>query len=280
MEATISQILVNDWQLTQIAPLEETHSSWLWRVVTPSGPAVLKLIKPHATSELPGAEALRYWHGLGAARLMAASGHAVLLEWLEGPSLGDLTRAERDDEATQALAGVMRMLHRPRNFAPEGLTPLSDWLEPLTHGTHHGWPRHSGGDMLMAKGLARRLLASATSQIPLHGDLHHDNILWSGSEWKAIDPKGLIGDPAFDAAQSFRNPTGAELLTRRYERIAHLANIYAAELGYSPARLLGWAAVQCAISLIWTREVGKDCTDDLALLPRLLAAYGTVPEPV
>lgn len=270
------QQLATLWDFTDWTPLEETHSSWLWRVNTQQGAAVLKWIKPHANSELPGAAMLRYWHGLGAARVIEAQGNVVLMDYLPGPSLGDLTREGHDAEATQHLADVLRLLHRPRNFAPDGLPTLEEWLKPVLNSTHHGWPGHSLYDLKAAAGLARRLLETSPDPYPLHGDLHHDNILWSGADWKAIDPKGVMGDPAFDAAQAFRNPSGAGLLTRDYQRIAFLADSFSTALGYSRLRLLGWAAVQTALSLVWSREQGRDCSADLALLPRLLSAYATV----
>jgi len=34
----------------------------------------------------------------------------------------------------------------------------------------------------------------------LHGDLHHENIICASRDpWLAIDPKGLMGDPPFNA---------------------------------------------------------------------------------
>ena len=40
----------------------------------------------------------------------------------------------------------------------------------------------------------------------LHGDLHHENIMHGPRGWLAIDPKGVLGDPGFDAANMFYNP--------------------------------------------------------------------------
>ena len=34
----------------------------------------------------------------------------------------------------------------------------------------------------------------------MHGDLHHENIICASRDpWLAIDPKGLMGDPPFNA---------------------------------------------------------------------------------
>lgn len=46
----------------------------------------------------------------------------------------------------------------------------------------------------------------------LHVDLHHDNILQNGNEWLVIDPKGVVGEPAYEVAAFIHNPM-PELLT-------------------------------------------------------------------
>ena len=52
--------------------------------------------------------------------------------------------------------------------------------------------------LAIAKHLRDDLLKSTTKEVLLHGDLHHDNILKNGDNWLVIDPKGFIGDPAFE----------------------------------------------------------------------------------
>lgn len=54
--------------------------------------------------------------------------------------------------------------------------------------------------------LVPEMLATTTVEVALHGDLHHENILLDGEGWRVIDPKGLYGDPAFEAAAFMRNP--------------------------------------------------------------------------
>src|SRR3712207_7697305 len=39
------------------------------------------------------------------------------------------------------------------------------------------------------------------------GDFHHDNVLAARREpWLAIDPKGVVGEPAYDAGTLVREP--------------------------------------------------------------------------
>ena len=79
-----------------------------------------------------------------------------------------------------------------------------------------------------ARNLRDKLLDTTTKEVLLHGDLHHDNILKNGDResrcsskrengqatskplgedgWLVIDPKGFIGDPAFEPAAYLCNP--------------------------------------------------------------------------
>lgn len=58
------------------------------------------------------------------------------------------------------------------------------------------------------------LFDSQQSEVLLHADLHHDNILSSDNHgFVAIDPKGVFGDPAFEIGTFMRNPF-PELMAR------------------------------------------------------------------
>lgn len=88
---------------------------------------------------------------------------------------------------------------------------------------------------------AERLLANQRDVRPLHGDLRHDNIMLGPRGWLAIDPKGPISDPAFDAANMFYNGDDGRCLDP--ERVTFMAetftktlrqNIRAAILDHAP----------------------------------------------
>ena len=61
-----------------------------------------------------------------------------------------------------------------------------------------------------AEALFAALLDTAGAPVLLHGDLHHYNILAAGGgRWLAIDPKGVVGEPAFEVVALMHNPRGA-----------------------------------------------------------------------
>jgi streptomycin 6-kinase len=105
-----------------------------------------------------------------------------------------------------------------------------------------------------AAALMRELAASAQAPALLHGDLHHGNILRDGPAWRAVDPKGLLGDPAFEAAALLRNPPGSPLLARAPRRVAILAET----TGLPRERLAGWGYAGSVLAWAWALEDGTD----------------------
>ncbi|ETZ04729.1 aminoglycoside phosphotransferase family protein [Holospora undulata] len=62
------------------------------------------------------------------------------------------------------------------------------------------------GYLQKARKLRNELLQSLIPDILLHGDLHHNNILQNADGWFVIDPKGVIGKPAYEVVAFIRNP--------------------------------------------------------------------------
>jgi streptomycin 6-kinase len=240
-------------------------SSRLAPVVHRGGPAMLKIAG--GEEERLGGALMVWWAGEGAARVLEREGPAILLERLTGPrSLAAMARTGHDDEATLILCRALARLHAPRMAPPPAsLVPLRVWFRALPEAAE----RH-GGVLPAAWSVAQTLLASPDDERPLHGDLHHDNVLDGGDRgWLAIDPKGLIGDHGFDYANTVCNPdikTAAApgVLMRR-------ARIIAAEADLELERYLGWVLAYAGLSASWTLGEGGDASPAL-LIARLAAA--------
>ena len=274
VETALSRAMIR-WSLTKSTPVAETATSWIFRVEQNGRNfAALKILKPLAAAEeRRGAMLMNWYGGEGAATIFDMHGDTIFMEWLDGGTLGDPVRAGKDDEGTIAIATVIASLHRPRADAPEGLEPLRDRFQVLFDTDVRTWP-HTARDLYArANGIALKLFDRPSAQIPLHGDMHHDNVLSSDRGWLAIDPKGLIGDPAYDLANIFINPKGAAHLATDPRRIAARADILSARLNYSRKRILGWAAAHAALSACWELGEGRSITHQLACLPHLLSAY-------
>ena len=217
-------------------------------------PAVLKLLKPESDEE-NAAALLRYYDGRGAVRLLESDDGAQLLERAAGPrSLVAMALSGEDAQAAEVLADIVAELHADRGHAaPDGLTPLSERFRSLFERETHS------ALLSRCAAVARRLLASEGEPVPLHGDLHHGNVLDGGPRgWLAIDPKALIGERTYELANLLRNPAPHGALVHDQQRMDRLAAFYAGRLGLEPQRVLDFGFAHAGLSASWDLEDGLD----------------------
>ena len=229
--------------LTPDGEARRTPSSDLQPVVWQGLPAMLKVAR--SAEEQRGNDLMVWLEGEGAARVYRHEGAALLLERLESiPDLGALALASQDDAATRVLCGAAAGVHRDRPQPPATLLPLTWWFEALAKSTE------LGGVFAQAWVTAQRLLADQRGVRPLHGDLHHGNVLRSPERgWLVIDPKGLTGERTFDFANMLCNPTPEHALTPG--RLERQSALIAQEAGLDRARLLAWVEAYAALSAAW-----------------------------
>ncbi|QMV03114.1 phosphotransferase [Devosia sp. D6-9] len=273
-ETALSRAMIR-WSLTKATPVTETPTSTIYKVEQNGrDPAALKVLKPGKfEDERRGGAMLAWYGGEGAVTVFDSTEDAVFMEWVEGATLGDPARAGRDDEATEAFGHVVQLLHKPRETAPDDLIPLRDRFQSLFATNVRTWPYTARDLYARAVGIGLAMFDKPSATLPLHGDLHHDNILSSPRGWLAIDPKGLLGDPTYEVANAFLNPLGAQNLVSDPGRIARLADSFSARLGFNRKRILGFAAAHAALSACWDIEDGNSIAGQLDVLPHLLTAY-------
>ena len=254
------------WSLTLASPFPNLSFNYVAPAMMPDGAEmVLKAGVPNKELRSEAA-ALCAFDGRGSVRLLDSDSDRglLLLERLRpGAVLTTLADEARDDEATAIAASVMRGLWRP---APPGhdFPTTADWGQ----GFARLRARFGGGVGPLppawveeGEALFAELLASSAPPILLHGDLHHDNILSAHvssagrQPWLAIDPKGVVGEPAYEVGALLRNlwpdrhthSNPGRLLERRLHRLAE-------ELALDPARVRGWAVAQAVLSAVWGIE--------------------------
>jgi streptomycin 6-kinase len=217
--------------------------------------------------------ALALFQGVGAVRLLDhdSLGGALLLERVTpGTPLHNLQRnngdkedniSKCDAEATRIAAALMRRLWRqpPENHP---FPSLETWFEAFKRlRTRFGGDTGPFPSKLIteAEEVFADLSASSPRSVILHGDLHHENILYSEKgEWLAIDPKGICGDPGYEIGSFMLNQLpeakpGAtinlpmEILSRRL-------SIFSEELGIGIGRLARWAFCHAVLSALWDFE--------------------------
>lgn len=260
------------WSLTDLVQIAETATSWVFKARQAHRATALKVLKPYGADEIHGAELMVWYAGIGAAQIIEIHDEMILMEWLDGSLLGDMAREGRDTEAAEILCQVARDLHRYRATALPELEDLALRFRTLTTSRLDDWPLSHREHFRRATEIAQTLIETTTTRIPLHGDFHHDNVVHSERGWLAIDPKGLIGDPAYEFGNVFRNPRGCNDAASNPERIDRVASQFAAGLGLDRSRILNWAAAHSAISACWDRAAGNSYDWDLTMLPLLLAA--------
>ncbi len=247
--------VLRQFQVSAPQFVAETGIATIWKVVQANGTAAALKIYANGNmqDEAPGFDFLAAQQGAGVARLLARRPGAVLLEWLDGPTLGDLTRAGDDDQASIHLIATAKQLHQAQNTKSASLMPLPRRFRALFDARiSANCPERV--QLRTATDLAQRLLAAQEAPRPLHGDLHHDNIKDSARGCLAFDAKGVLGDRHYELANAFRNPLGAEATVLTPAAIQHRAVCWAAGYGTTPQRLLHWAAAHAALSLAWTHH--------------------------
>lgn len=263
---------VDRWGLEVDGEGFSTHSSDLLPVRHDDIPGMLKVAR--TDEERRGNHLMARWAGRGAARVLLHDDAAIVLERGTGPrsltvqathAVGSPQWTQDDARATRTLCAVARELHavddglpstsgttaRPGADPADDLVPLERWFRALLPRaeTHRGFSRR-------AATTARALLDEQRDPVVLHGDLHHGNVLDFGDaaepRWKAIDPKGLVGDRAFDYANMLCNPSHeVALLPGRLER---QVAVVSAAAGLGTDRLLRWLVAWCGLSAAWFRE--------------------------
>jgi streptomycin 6-kinase len=233
------------WGAEPTGEVWTTGSSYLIAGRRGAVPVMLKVAR--IEEERRGGRLLAWWSLHGGLPVLEHDDDAVLMLRATGRrSLLGFTAAGRDDEAEDVLAETAVALHAlPAPPASVGLVSLRTWFRALTD--------HPQKETLLvrAAGVARDLLEEPGPVVALHGDLHHGNVLDLGDRWAAIDPKGLVGHPAFDIANVFCNPSEEAAITRLDRRLARFAD----RLGLERQLLAAWVIAWCGLSVAWSRGV-------------------------
>jgi streptomycin 6-kinase len=191
-----------------------------------------------------------------------------------------LVNMEDDERATAIAAEVMLELWRgPAGALPDehAFPNIADWIAGMQRmrehfgGTTGPFPRALVEE---AESLFADLLASQAAPVLLHGDLHHDNILSAErAPWLALDPKGVIGEPAYEVGALLRNwlpqllerPDPGRVMARRVDQLAEA-------LGIDRARIRGWGLAQAVLSAWWCIEDSGTGWEPTIACAELLAA--------
>ncbi|MFD2611680.1 aminoglycoside phosphotransferase family protein [Paenibacillus gansuensis] len=212
------------WELQIGEPYANLSYNYVVKAVDSTGElVVLKLGVPNfdTRNEI---HTLETYQGEGCVRLLKSDpAEGVFL--LERLSPGTMLKELGEDAALEQAMNVWKALRRP---VPAGFRgpSIMDWARGLEQYEQ----RYISGEMPIpaeavetARDLFRELTETSEGAELLHGDLHHQNILYSEQRgWIAIDPKGVAGDPYFGLItflhnELHHNTNPKQLLRRRIE---------------------------------------------------------------
>ena len=222
---SVARGIAEEWGLELGEPFELSRYSF----VAPAGDAVLKLVPPDDDESAEEAEALAFWAGDGAVRLLRHDRvrRALLLERARP---GDDLSGLPEEDATAIAVRVGVRLWQP------AAAPFR-WI-----GDHV--PRWLDAEPSELTPLASKLYASLEvgRTTLVHGDFHHHNVLRSERGWLAIDPKPMLGEPEYDVPSFLWNPLPCAL------RLEHLESRLAAFVGagLDEWRMRAWTVIRGA----------------------------------
>jgi len=237
------------YALSELSPIPHLSYNYVLSGFQNDTPIVLKLgldIKGLKQEAL----ALKVFAGFGAANILAEEDGVLILERvLPGDSLKSYFPS-KDDEAIRIAARVMKHLHQASVLVTGTFPHIRECLETLDK----EWDIPINY-LQKARLLRDQLLQTSGKEVLLHGDLHHDNILKNVDEWMVIDPKGLIGEPAYEIGAFIRNPVPELLTSIKVDSIIkNRITAFARLLDLPEDRILDWCFVQAVLAWVWALE--------------------------
>ncbi len=241
------------FNIKELIPLSNMTYHYVMTGMLEQTPVIIKLA-PTTQDLKKEATVLNYFADVGAVKVIAEDNGFIILERvIPGQSLRHYFPYQ-DDEATMIAANFIKKLHQVPILDSYQLPHIRDWLLALDK----NWAIPD--DYLnKARALRNELLKSSNVDVLLHGDLHHDNLLKAQNSWTVIDPKGVIGESAYEIGAFIRNPIPEIIHQKNLDIIIKKRiDIFSKELTISSDRIYDWCFVQTVLAWIWSLEDNQD----------------------
>ena len=248
------------WQL-KIQAISNLSFNFVARATfTDGSKAILKLGMPGKGIDSEIA-ALQAFNGYGFCKLIDADpGKGVML--LECVEPGESLKCIPNDEQATIIAAVLiQEIQQANPVFNYPFQTSDDWYNNLII-----LQQRFGNEIIpkylfdSAVAAYQAIKANPHEQKLLHGDLHHENILYAGNDvWKAIDPKGLVTETGSELIPFLMNNlTGKNIFQTISERI----EIFSKETGIDRQRIIQWGTFRSVLSVYWNIEDGLSVTDN------------------
>jgi len=252
------RILMDCWKLSNLLPVTNMSFNYVAKAICNHNQSVI--LKIGFDKKVIAAEkhALIYFDGNASIRIIDyhEEYNALLLEQaIPGTSLKALYPA-KDKFVIDCYGDTVQKLHHKPLVNKHGFRHINDWLKILDEFKSDQLSRHLLERAIYLKNM---LLNSLEKEVVLHGDLHHDNVLKNENSWLTIDPKGIIGETAFEVA-AFDFIHDSEITDTLEVRELFLSRIkaVAAKSNVNAERLKNWVFVRLILSAVWYIEDNGD----------------------
>ncbi len=265
--------LASKWSLKITKRITQTPTCEVFEVEGGSELLVLKLYSDLGWEDEKGSiSVLNAWNGNGAVKVVDHLEKALLMEKLEEPNLYSFSASRQESQASEIFCGIIEKIHsvdlgllsEPVRSTNEIIKPLlqfdvAEQLQPMFE---------------KAKRIAEELISSSGEMVILHGDLHHENVLRrSNGEYVCFDPKGYIGDPAYEIATILKNPWHYPEISESEEMCLERAEYFAKTLDFDLGRVLKFAFVHMGLSVIWSYSDGFEKYQHQLAIMKILEAH-------
>jgi streptomycin 6-kinase len=198
----LALVFAGQWDLSLGEPFAAGNSSVAVRCTQSSGLLAVLKLSPDFAVVAEQAETLRLFGGSGRVPAVLAAdlaAGAVLLELIEpGTTAGEL----RPPPAARDWASLLSALHTapvPADYPRDLRAQCEGFFDRIgRRGAEHQIGRWvSAADVARGAIRCEALLATESTRVLLHGDLHLANVLDGGPArgLVAIDPRACVGDP-------------------------------------------------------------------------------------
>lgn len=249
--------LAKHWSLDSIQPVK--NMSWNYVAYAEQNHIDQVILKISCDQKVMQDElrALKHFNGHGAIKVIDAfpDDNAMLLERAIPGSLLKEQHSLNMEDTIKIYADVVHAIASQPLY--NGVyTHVSDWCKAIDNIQD---ARISAHLMSKAAQLKSTLLHSVKREYLCHGDLHLENIIQHGSNWLSIDPKGIIGEMAFEAAafdllDQNEMKDASTISIKVIERVNQLSK----RLDIEFDRLMSWVYLRIMLSAQWFIEDNGD----------------------
>ncbi|MBR2575285.1 MAG: phosphotransferase [Loktanella sp.] len=244
--ANAYNMVTKRWDLQNAKEILQTYRSTVYRVESPHGPAKLKLYTQIGyRGERAAISFSKGVNSKSIAQIYQSDFYraAVLSEWIDGPTVGDVRRKGDYETATRLACDVIRGLtdnskirfpFAYRRKTANAYRSLQRQLKSSQSAEQQVW-------LVESMGILKRLLALRSAERVIHGDLHYDNMIQTPQGSRAIDPRGVKAHPVVNCESLFFN-TGPDLDQSAFAQVfSDQVRIITENLGYDRDLLMHFA---------------------------------------